>query len=138
MIEDYSENQIGIMLSTFLSTCSDDELVIFYDAFFGEEEDFDAVDVTIMTEEELEELWTSDFADKYSDDELFELRESLKEVMVRDFNGDMHHIPEAMSWIFGLEYVETKFKDEPNNFVYSFEDGVYPVSGSMLDFNDDI
>ena len=37
MIESYSESQVKLIINTYIDTCSHEELLAFYDAFFRED-----------------------------------------------------------------------------------------------------
>jgi hypothetical protein len=133
VIEDYTENQIRVMLMTFLSTCCDEELLVFYDVFFCDEGFLEFPEYENMTQEEIDENEEYEsVTENYSDEQIFEIRDFLHEFLAKDYNDDMKYLSAAMSWIFGLEYVGTIFNENTGHFVYQFDDGFEECQGKYI------
>ena len=123
MIEDYTENQLKVLLYTFLNTACDEEIATAYDVFISvpvgnREEDETETDTNILDDED--EGYT--FHVKYDDDEMIIVRQRLAESIDRDFSGEMTLVPDLVDWVCGLTYIETRV--DGDKILYKFEDGI--------------
>ena len=114
------------MLMTFISTASDDEIMLFYDYLtesISGNCDYSEIDYENMTEDEIDEELENMPVIEYDEEEVEEARDYLHVLISEDFYSDMKFLPEAMGWIFGLEYTGTSMKDGETIFTYEFDDG---------------